>query len=244
MFNNRVALVTGGTRGIGRAITEELASNGVNIAITATSPEADGVVSAIEQKGVRCAYYSCNVRDSASVSDTVKRIIADFGKIDILVNNAGVTADKLLIAMSESDFDRVLEVNLKGAFLMTKACMRQFMKNGYGRIVNISSVVGLMGNAGQANYAASKAGLIGFTKSVAREYAAKGVTCNAVAPGFIKTEMTAKLSDEAAAKIMSAIPVGRMAEPREVARAVSFLADDASGYITGEVVKIDGGMYI
>lgn len=244
MFDNRIALITGGTRGIGRAIAENLALQGVDIAVTASSPEADDVVAEIAQKGVRCAYYSCNVKDGASVTETVKKVIADFGKIDILVNNAGVTADKLLIAMSESDFDKVLEVNLKGAFLVTKACMRQFIKNGYGRIVNVASVVGLMGNAGQANYAASKAGLIGFTKSVAKEYAAKGVTCNAVAPGFIKTEMTAKLSPAAADKILAAIPAGRMAQPEEVARVVSFLADDNSGYITGEVVKIDGGMYI
>ncbi|MCD8040635.1 MAG: 3-oxoacyl-[acyl-carrier-protein] reductase [Clostridia bacterium] len=244
MFNNRVALITGGTRGIGLAIAKELAANGVNIAITASSPAADEAVNAIKGMGVDCAYYSCNVADGTLVTDTVKQVIADFGKIDILINNAGVTADKLLIAMTESDFNRVIDVNLKGAFLVTKACMRQFVKNSYGRIVNISSVVGLMGNAGQANYAASKAGLIGFTKSVAKEYAAKGVTCNAVAPGFIKTDMTAELPPQAKEKIMAAIPAGRMADPAEVARAVSFLADDLSGYITGEVIKVDGGMYI
>ncbi|MCD8309449.1 MAG: 3-oxoacyl-[acyl-carrier-protein] reductase [Clostridia bacterium] len=244
MFNNRVALITGGTRGIGLAIAKELSANGVNIAITASSPSADEAVNAIKGMGVDCAYYSCNVADGTLVTDTVKQVIADFGKIDILINNAGVTADKLLIAMTESDFNRVIDVNLKGAFLVTKACLRQFVKNGYGRIVNISSVVGLMGNAGQANYAASKAGLIGFTKSVAKEYAAKGVTCNAVAPGFIKTDMTAELPPQAKEKIMAAIPAGRMAYPAEVARAVSFLADDLSGYITGEVIKVDGGMYI
>lgn len=244
MFNNRVALITGGTRGIGLAIAKELAANGVNIAITASSPAADEAVNAIKGMGVDCAYYSCNVADGTLVTDTVKQVIADFGKIDILINNAGVTADKLLIAMTESDFNRVIDVNLKGAFLVTKACMRQFVKNSYGRIVNISLVVGLMGNAGQANYAASKAGLIGFTKSVAKEYAAKGVTCNAVAPGFIKTDMTAELPPQAKEKIMAAIPAGRMADPAEVARAVSFLADDLSGYITGEVIKVDGGMYI
>ena len=178
------------------------------------------------------------------MSDTVSEIIKDFGGVDILVNNAGITKDKLLMQMSEEDISDVIDVNLKGSMYVTKACLRTFMRQRHGRIVNISSVVGLMGNAGQTNYAASKAGIIGFTKSVAREYASKGITCNAVAPGFIRTDMTDKMPEDAVKAMLSNIPARRYGEPSDVAETVAFLVSDAAAYITGEVIKVDGGMYI
>lgn len=244
MFENRVALVTGGTRGIGLAVAKELARCGVEVAITATAATAEEAVAAIQSLGVRCRYYRCDVSSVSQTEETVKAVIADFGRIDILINNAGITADKLLIAMTEEEFSKVLSVNLVGAFHMIKSCMRHFLRNRYARIVNMASVVGLMGNAGQANYAASKAGLIGLTKSIAREYAAKGITCNAVAPGFIATDMTAKLGESYRQTVEKSIPVGRFGSVEDVARTVCFLADDGSGYITGETIRVDGGIYI
>ena len=244
MLNDRVALVTGAARGIGRAIAVELAKAGADIAMIATS-ESEAAISVkteIQNMGKRVLFLACDVSDPAQVNSAVADILAEFGKIDILVNNAGITKDKLLMKMSEEDIDAVLSVNLKGCFHTVKACLRTFMKNKYGRIINITSVSGMIGNPGQANYAASKAGVIGFTKTVAKEYASKGITCNAVAPGFICTDMTDKLSDEAKAAMAAAIPVKRFGTPEDVANVVRFLAEKASSFITGEVIKVDGGM--
>ncbi len=244
MLNDRVALVTGAARGIGKAIAIELAKAGADIAMIATS-ESEAAISVkteIQNMGKRVLFLACDVSDPAQVNSAVADILAEFGKIDILVNNAGITKDKLLMQMSEEDIDAVLSVNLKGCFHTVKACLRTFMKNKYGRIINITSVSGMIGNPGQANYAASKAGVIGFTKTVAKEYASKGITCNAVAPGFICTDMTDKLSDEAKAAMAAAIPVKRFGTPEDVANVVRFLAEKASSFITGEVIKVDGGM--
>lgn len=244
MLNDRVALVTGAARGIGKAIAIELAKAGADIAMIATS-ESEAAISVkteIQNMGKRVLFLACDVSDPAQVNSAVADILAEFGKIDILVNNAGITKDKLLMQMSEGDIDAVLSVNLKGCFHTVKACLRTFMKNKYGRIINITSVSGMIGNPGQANYAASKAGVIGFTKTVAKEYASKGITCNAVAPGFICTDMTDKLSDEAKAAMAAAIPVKRFGTPEDVANVVRFLAEKASSFITGEVIKVDGGM--
>lgn len=246
MLDGKTALVTGGTRGIGKAIALKLAAEGADIAIFATSENetSKAVVTEIEAMGRKALFVACNVADAESVNAAVAQVIETFGAIDILVNNAGITKDMLLLQMKEEDFDQVIDVNLKGCFHTIKACIRPFVKQRYGRIINISSVVGMMGNAGQANYAASKAGIIGLTKSVAKEYAAKGITCNAVAPGYIQTEMTGALSEQATQAIMNQVPVKRYGTPEDVANVVSFLAQDASSYITGEVIKIDGGMYI
>ena len=244
MLNDKVALVTGAARGIGKAIAMELAKAGADIAMIATS-ESEAAISVkteIQNMGKRVLFLACDVSDPAQVNSAVADILAEFGKIDILVNNAGITKDKLLMQMSEEDIDAVLSVNLKGCFHTVKACLRTFMKNKYGRIINITSVSGMIGNPGQANYAASKAGVIGFTKTVAKEYASKGITCNAVAPGFICTDMTDKLSDEAKAAMAAAIPVKRFGTPEDVANVVRFLAEEASSFITGEVIKVDGGM--
>lgn len=244
MLNDRVALVTGAARGIGKAIAMELAKAGADIAMIATS-ESEAAISVkteIQNMGKRVLFLACDVSDPAQVNSAVADILAEFGKIDILVNNAGITKDKLLMQMSEEDIDAVLSVNLKGCFHTVKACLRTFMKNKYGRIINITSVSGMIGNPGQANYAASKAGVIGFTKTVAKEYASKGITCNAVAPGFICTDMTDRLSDEAKAAMAAAIPVKRFGTPEDVANVVRFLAEEASSFITGEVIKVDGGM--
>lgn len=244
MLNNKVALVTGAARGIGKAIAIELARAGADIAMIAAS-ESEAAISVkteIQNMGKRVLFFACDVSDPAQVNSAVADVLAEFGKIDILVNNAGITRDKLLMQMSEEDIDAVLSVNLKGCFHTVKACLRTFMKNKYGRIINITSVSGMIGNPGQANYAASKAGVIGFTKTVAKEYASKGITCNAVAPGFICTDMTDKLSDEAKAAMAAAIPVKRFGTPEDVAYVVRFLAEEASSFITGEVIKVDGGM--
>ena len=246
MLSQKTAIVTGGTRGIGKAIALRLAADGADVAVLATkeTQASAEVVREIETMGRRAAFYACNVADAKEVDATVKKVIEQFGNIDILVNNAGITKDQLLIQMKEEDFESVIDVNLKGCFHMSKACIRPFIKQRSGRIINISSVVGLMGNAGQVNYAASKAGIIGLTKSIAKEYAAKGVTCNAVAPGYIQTEMTQVLSEQASEGIMSQIPTKRFGNPEDVANVVTFLAQDAASYITGEVIKVDGGMYI
>lgn len=246
MLNGKVALITGGTRGIGKAIALRLASEGADIAVIATreNEASTAIIQEIEALGQKAAFFACNVADSMQVNATVKKVIESFGKLDILVNNAGITKDMLLLQMKEEDFDSVIDVNLKGCFNMCKACIRPFVKQRGGRIVNISSVVGMMGNAGQTNYAASKAGVIGLTKSIAREYASKGVTCNAVAPGYIQTEMTEALTEQTAQAMFGQIPVKRYGTPEDVANVVSFLVQDASSYITGEMIKVDGGMYI
>lgn len=247
MFENKVALVTGASRGIGKAIALKLASEGADIVIFDVFP-GETVAETLNElcaAGAKNAkYYRTDITDSAAVEENVKLAIEEMGKIDILVNNAGITKDKLMIQMSEDEFSAVLNVNLKGTFIMIKALIRHMMKNKYGKIVNISSVVGLMGNPGQANYSASKAGVVALTKTVAKEYAAKGICCNAVAPGFIDTGMTAVLTDAAKEAMLSQVPQRRVGTPEDVAKAVAFLASSESDYITGEVIKVTGGMYM
>lgn len=246
MLNQKTAIVTGGTRGIGRAIALRLAKEGADVALLATkeTEAALSIANEIKAMGRHAAFYICDVADAEKVDLTIKAVMEHFGKIDILVNNAGITKDQLLMQMKEEDFDLVMNVNLKGCFHMTKACIRPFIKQRYGRIINISSVVGMMGNAGQANYAASKAAIIGLTKSIAKEYATKGITCNAVAPGYIQTDMTQVLSEQASGDILKQIPTKRFGMPEDVANAVCFFAQEEASYITGEVIKVDGGMYI
>ncbi len=241
MLSGQCALVTGGTRGIGKAICIALAEAGCDVAFTGrgSAETATDTISAIEALGRKAVYYTCNVSDYTATEQTVSQMVKDFGKLDILVNNAGVTKDMLLPQMSERDFDAVVDVNLKGAFHMMRHGSRQMMRKRTGRIVNISSVAGLMGNGGQVNYAAAKAGLIGMTKSAAKELAGRGITVNAVAPGLVETDMTADLPDD---KLLEAVPLHRMAKPEEVAALVVFLCSPAAGYITGEVLRVDGGL--
>ena len=243
-LNGKTALVTGASRGIGRAIALRLAEDGANVAViyAGSADKAEAVVNEITALGVNAKAYRCNVADSAAVNETVKAVTNDLGKIDILVNNAGITRDGLMLRMKDEDFDAVLDTNLKGAFNMIRACYSGFIRKKSGRIINISSVSGIMGNAGQANYSASKAGAIGLTKSVARELASRGITCNAVAPGFIQTDMTDNLGDNN--PLLNSIPLGRMGKPEDIAAAVAFLASDSAAYITGEVLKVDGGLAI
>lgn len=243
-LNGKTALVTGASRGIGRAIALRLAEDGANVAViyAGSTDKAEAVVNEITALGVNAKAYRCNVADSAAVNETVKAVTNDLGKIDILVNNAGITRDGLMLRMKDEDFDAVLDTNLKGAFNMIRACYSGFIRKKNGRIINISSVSGIMGNAGQANYSASKAGVIGLTKSVARELASRGITCNAVAPGFIQTDMTENLGDNN--PLLNSIPLGRMGKPEDIAAAVAFLASDSAAYITGEVLKVDGGLAI
>lgn len=243
-LNGKTALVTGASRGIGRAIALRLAEDGANVAViyAGSADKAEAVVNEITALGVNAKAYRCNVADSAAVNETVKAVTNDLGKIDILVNNAGITRDGLMLRMKDEDFDAVLDTNLKGAFNMIRACYSGFIRKKSGRIINISSVSGIMGNAGQANYSASKAGVIGLTKSVARELASRGITCNAVAPGFIQTDMTENLGDNN--PLLNSIPLGRMGKPEDIAAAVVFLASDSAAYITGEVLKVDGGLAI
>lgn len=243
-LNGKTALVTGASRGIGRAIALRLAEDGANVAViyAGSADKAEAVVNEITALGVNAKAYRCNVADSAAVNETVKAVTNDLGKIDILVNNAGITRDGLMLRMKDEDFDAVLDTNLKGAFNMIRACYSGFIRKKSGRVINISSVSGIMGNAGQANYSASKAGVIGLTKSVARELASRGITCNAVAPGFIQTDMTENLGDNN--PLLNSIPLGRMGKPEDIAAAVAFLASDSAAYITGEVLKVDGGLAI
>lgn len=243
-LNGKTALVTGASRGIGRAIALRLAEDGANVAViyAGSADKAEAVVNEITALGVNAKAYRCNVADSAAVNETVKAVTNDLGKIDILVNNAGITRDGLMLRMKDEDFDAVLDTNLKGVFNMIRACYSGFIRKKSGRIINISSVSGIMGNAGQANYSASKAGVIGLTKSVARELASRGITCNAVAPGFIQTDMTENLGDNN--PLLNSIPLGRMGKSEDIAAAVAFLASDSAAYITGEVLKVDGGLAI
>ena len=241
-LTGKVALVTGGARGIGRAIVEKLLDNGCKVVIADVLDDA-GKLTVAELSGRGdVAFVHCDVTSAANAQTAVDHAVAEFGTLDILVNNAGVTKDTLLIRMTESDWDRVLTINLKGAFLMTQAASRVMMKARSGRIVNISSVVGLMGNAGQGNYAASKAGLIGFTKSIAKELAGRNVTVNAVAPGYIQTEMTESLPEAAKQAFLANIPLKRAGLPEDVANAVLFFAADESAYITGQVLPVCGGL--
>lgn len=243
-FEGKTAVVTGGSRGLGRAVCLELARGGANVAFCYAGNEAAAQETArdIEALGAKALAVRCDVSDAAQVDALAKAAVEAFGRIDILVNNAGITRDNLLMRMSEADFDAVIDANLKGTFLCMKAVSRLMLKQRYGRIVNLSSVVGLRGNAGQVNYAASKAGVIGMTKSLARELASRGVTVNAVAPGFIETDMTAALPEAARAAAQGSIPMNRLGAPEDVARAVAFLAGDDAAYITGQVLAVDGGM--
>jgi 3-oxoacyl-[acyl-carrier protein] reductase len=243
-MKGRVAIVTGGARGIGRAIAEKLASLGANVLIADMLLElAEKSASEITQMTQnKVGAVSVNVTDGKSVADMLDHALNEFGKVDILVNNAGITRDTLILRMEEADWDAVLNVNLKGAFNCSKAVIRSMMKQRYGRIVNISSVSGQMGQAGQTNYSASKAGLIGFTKALAREVASRQITVNAVAPGYIPTSLTNDLSDELKQYMLRLTPVGRMGKPEEIAAAVAFLASEEAAYITGQVLAVDGGM--
>ena len=242
-LEGRIAIVTGAARGIGQAIAVKLASEGADIALCDVEKdwltETAGLIAA---KGRRVECFAVDVSNGAAVQAAVDQIAEKFGKIDILVNNAGITRDTLLIRMSEEDWDKVLQVNLKGAFLFTKAVARPMMKQRAGAIVNVASIIGLIGNAGQCNYAASKAGLIALTKSVAKELAARNIRANAVAPGFIKTKMTEKLTEDIQKKMLEAIPLGRFGLPEDVANVVLFLASDAASYVTGQVLTVCGGM--
>ena len=243
-LTGKTALVTGASRGIGRATALKLASLGANVAINFAGnlTKAQEVKTEIETLGVKAILVQGNVADFETVQSIVKTVTDEFGTLDILVNNAGITRDNLLIKMSEKDFDDVIGVNLKGVFNCTKAVARLMMKQRGGRIVNLSSVVGIIGNISQANYAAAKAGIIGFTKSTAKELAARNVTVNAVAPGFIDTDMTDALSDKVKEELIKGIPAGRMGSAEDVAELVAFLVSDQAAYITGQVIAVDGGM--
>lgn len=242
--SRRVALVTGASRGIGRAVACGLAADGFDLALVyaGNADAAADAVAACEAAGATARAYRCDVSNADEVKATADAVLANFGSVWALVNNAGITRDTLLARMKDEDFARVLEVNLTGAFNMMRALARPLMRQRGGRIVSMSSVVGLMGNAGQANYAASKAGLIGLTKSAARELAPRSVTVNAVAPGFVRTDMTAALPEQVVERYEGQIPLGRLADPEEVAGVVRFLVSDAAAYVTGEVIRVDGGM--
>jgi 3-oxoacyl-[acyl-carrier protein] reductase len=242
-LQNRIAVVTGGGRGIGRAIALKFAAEGADVAcVSRTQKNSEKVVAEIRALGRKAWAHAVDVADSAAVSAAAERILAECGRVDILVNNAGITRDDLLMRMSEADWDMVLDTNLKGAFLFTKAFSRALLKQRSGRIINVASVIGLTGNAGQCNYTASKAGLIGFTKSVARELASRGITVNALAPGFIETDLTAELKEDLRAGALKQIPLGGFGQPEDVAGAAVFLAGPAARYITGQVLAVDGGM--
>lgn len=241
-MNGKVTIITGGAQGIGRAIAELLAEKGSDIVVFDIIDGAEAVAS-IQGKGRRCAFYNVDVSNFQAAAAAVDQAARDMGKIDNLVNNAGITIDKLLVRMKEEDWDRIISVNLKSVFNCTKAVIRHMLKTG-GSIVNISSVAGVMGNPGQANYAASKAGIIGFTKSVAREYAERSIRVNAVAPGFIHTKMTDILDEKTREASLAAIPLKRLGEPEDVANVVYFLLSKYGSYVTGEVINVNGGLYM
>ena len=244
MLKNKIALITGAGRGIGRAIAIALAKEGAEVVIYYNGSEerAKEVKQTIDEYGGKASIYKCNVSDFAACEAMIKDIVKEYGHLDILVNNAGITKDGLLMKMSEEDFDKVLDTNLKGTFHTIRAALRQMIRQRSGRIINMASVVGVSGNAGQANYAASKAGVIGLTKTAAREVASRGITVNAVAPGFIETDMTEVLPEKIKEASAAQIPLGKFGKAEDVANAVAFLASEDAGYITGQVLHVDGGM--
>ncbi|ADE71233.1 MULTISPECIES: 3-oxoacyl-[acyl-carrier-protein] reductase [Priestia] len=244
MLQGKVAVVTGASRGIGRAVAIELGKLGAKVVVNYSGSEAKAleVVDEIKGLGTDAIAVQANVAESDSVQAMIKEAISTFGSVDILVNNAGITRDNLLMRMKEDEWDDVINTNLKGVFLCTKAVTRQMMKQRAGRIINISSIVGVSGNAGQANYVAAKSGVIGLTKTTAKELASRNITVNAVAPGFIATDMTDKLNEEVQAEMLKQIPLASFGQPEDVANAVAFLASDASRYITGQTIHVDGGM--
>ena len=240
----RVAIVTGGGRGIGRAVALRLAAEGANVVISYRSNDdaAQETAEAVREAGLECEVFKGDVASPEDVQVLFEGVTDAFGRLDILVNNAGLTRDNLMLRMKEEEFDEVLRTNLGGTYLCTRAALRPMIRARWGRIVNVSSVVGLVGNAGQANYAASKAGIIGFTKSVAREVAQRGITANAVAPGYVETELTGRLPENVKEAIRTQVPMGRFGEAEEVAEVVTFLAGEGAGYVTGQTIAVDGGM--
>ena len=243
-MEGKVAVVTGASRGIGKAIAVKLASKGATVVINynGSRERAEEVKNEVESAGGKAVIIQCNVADFDACKEFIETVIKEQGRIDILVNNAGITKDGLLMKMSEEDFDAVLDTNLKGAFHTIRAALRQMIRQRSGRIINMASVVGVSGNAGQANYAASKAGVIGLTKTVAREVASRGITVNAIAPGFIETEMTDVLSEDVKENLLGSIPLKRMGQTKDIAETVAFLASDKAAYITGQTISVDGGM--
>ena len=244
LLENKTAIITGASRGIGKGIAEVFAQHGCNVAITysSSSAAADALVAELSKNNIKAKAYQSNAADFDAAQALVDAVLEDFGQIDVLINNAGITKDNLLMRMNEADFDEVIEVNLKSVFNMTKAVQRTFLKQRNGALIHMSSVVGVKGNAGQSNYAASKAGIIGFSKSIALELGSRNIRSNVVAPGFIETEMTAKLSDEVVQGWRDGIPLKRGGQPLDVANACVFLASDLSAYITGQVLHVDGGI--
>jgi 3-oxoacyl-[acyl-carrier protein] reductase len=244
MLSGKVAVVTGGSRGIGRAIALDLAKEGANVAVlyAGNHTAAEETVAAIKQHGVEASALQVDVSNQEQVDQAFKQLLKEYGRIDILVNNAGITRDNLLMRLKEEDWDHVIDTNLKGVFLYSKAVVRPMMKQRSGRIINISSVVGVSGNPGQTNYTAAKAGVIGMTKTMSKELASRNITVNAIAPGFIATDMTSVLDEKVKETTLSLIPLGRLGEAEEVANLVTFLASDKASYITGQTIHVDGGM--
>lgn len=244
LLEGKTAIITGGSRGIGKGIVETFAAHGAQVAFTynSSAEAAEAIANEASENGVQVKAYKSNAANFQEAQDLVENVLKDFGTIDILINNAGITKDNLLMRMAEEDFDRVIEVNLKSVFNMTKAVQRTMLKQRKGSIINMSSVVGVKGNAGQTNYAASKAGIVGFSKSVALELGSRNIRCNVIAPGFIETEMTGKLDEATVQSWRDAIPLKRGGSPEDIANSCVFLASDLSGYVTGQVLNVDGGM--
>ncbi|MBF0521882.1 MAG: 3-oxoacyl-[acyl-carrier-protein] reductase [Candidatus Omnitrophica bacterium] len=244
-LKDQVTLITGSARGIGRAIAESFAKEGATVIISDINAEmAAKTCEELKAQGFKADSFACNVTDLKSVEEMTDKILDKYNRIDILVNNAGITRDNLLLRMNESDWDAVLDINLKGVFICTKTIVKPMMKARKGKIINIASIIGIVGNAGQANYSASKAGIIGFTKSIAKEFASRGITSNAVAPGYIQSDMTDKLNEKAKEEIFKTIPLGKLGSPQDVAGVCLFLASSKADYITGQVIVVDGGMAI